>query len=42
MTAGSVLPAGQPRIEVTACRTAWSMIDDGDLGGDAIRGAFRA
>jgi hypothetical protein len=42
MTAGSVLPAGQPVIDVMASLTAWSMIDDGDLGGDAIRGAFRA
>jgi hypothetical protein len=29
-------------MELTAWRTAWSMIDDGDFGGAAIRGAFRA
>jgi hypothetical protein len=28
-------------MDVTARRTAWSMMDDGDFGGAAIRGAFR-
>jgi hypothetical protein len=27
---------------LTARRTDWSMMDDGDFGGAAIRGAFRA
>jgi hypothetical protein len=42
MTAGNSSPAGQPLNELTARRTAWSMMDDGELGGAAIRGAFRA
>jgi hypothetical protein len=29
-------------MDLTACRTDWSMMDDGDFGGAAIRGAFRA
>jgi len=29
-------------MEATACRTLRSIIDDGELGGAAIRGAFRA
>ncbi|HEY4844427.1 MAG TPA: hypothetical protein VII89_01920 [Candidatus Dormibacteraeota bacterium] len=32
----------EPLMELTARRTDWSMIDDGDVGGAAIRGAFRA
>jgi hypothetical protein len=43
MTAGSSgASAGQPLIDVTARRTDWSMMDDGDFGGAAIRGGFRA
>jgi hypothetical protein len=43
MTAGSSgASAGQPPMELTARRTDWSMMNDGDFGGDAIRGAFRA